>query len=214
MYHDASNDTSDDWFDLSTGLMVFNGDEAEYGATDVEEYGEGLQKRGVLSRDTKRGVVEMGRGDGGALGFVRRAVKGAGEMVKKVKRGSSWSVVITWYNGNDLKNPSCGNKSKWTPTDKSMIFARTIKWSGGPNCGDFVLICHKTNKKKCVYVREWDTCGGCTPDIPHMDLTTGAFAKLYDLDVGLVTGIVAKKVSQPFTTWGTAQNNAYGPKTQ
>jgi hypothetical protein len=90
-YYDASNDDTDDWYDLSTGLMVFDGDESDYGATNVESYGEGLQKRGILSRDTKRGVVELERGEDGVIGFVKRTVKGVEQMVKKVKRVSQWS---------------------------------------------------------------------------------------------------------------------------
>lgn len=53
----------------------------------------------------------------------------------------TFTAVITWYNGNGLKNPFCAQNSKWTPTDSSMIAAVTEKWGDNrPACGSFLQV--------------------------------------------------------------------------
>lgn len=53
----------------------------------------------------------------------------------------TFTAVITWYNGNGLKNPYCAQRSKWTPSDSSMIAAVTEKWGDNrPACGSFLQV--------------------------------------------------------------------------
>jgi len=64
--------------------------------------------------------------------------------------GSATTVIITWYTGVDLKNPSCWPNSAWAPSDSSFAGAITSKgWVGRPDCLSFVE-------------REW----GFTSDFP------------------------------------------------
>lgn len=71
------------------------------------------------------------------------------------------------------------------------------QWSSKPACGKFVKIRHADKKSKWIVVRILDSCAGCATGSAHIDLTTGAFKKLYDLDVGSVSGLQAQMVSPP-----------------
>ncbi|KAH9452873.1 hypothetical protein MJO28_008210 [Puccinia striiformis f. sp. tritici] len=125
-------------------------------------------------------------------------------------------VVITWYTGHDLLNPSCfADSDNWAPTDDSMVAAVTIEWDGKPKCGAFVRIQHHSNKEKHITVRVVDTCAGCPPGQPHLDLTKAAFDKLYDEDVGVVEGLKAKVIPCPkkiANDWNDHVIGRYGPK--
>jgi hypothetical protein len=51
-------------------------------------------------------------------------------------------------------------------------------WSGGPQCGQFVMLCNKDAGDHCVPVRIIDKCAGCKEDHgqsrwPHLVLTSG-----------------------------------------
>jgi len=56
-------------------------------------------------------------------------------------------TTITWYTGIDLLNPFCDRKTKWTPTDDSLIVAVTEKWSLRPACGEFMEITTQDDNK-------------------------------------------------------------------
>ncbi|KAF8974207.1 RlpA-like double-psi beta-barrel-protein domain-containing protein-containing protein [Flammula alnicola] len=95
-------------------------------------------------------------------------------------------VIITWYTGHDLQNPSCWADGKWAPTDASFAAALTLDgWSTRPKCFKFLELCN--THKKCVFVRVVDTCAGCAPGSKHVDLTRAAFGQLADFDVGVLT---------------------------
>ncbi|KAM0790054.1 hypothetical protein ACM66B_005382 [Microbotryomycetes sp. NB124-2] len=124
------------------------------------------------------------------------------------------TAVITWYTGQDLKNPSCGRTSGWTPTDNSLVTAPTLQWGANrPPCGAFIQL-RAPNSNRAVIVRVWDSCGGCAPHVPHLDLSTRAFKALYPIDVGKVKGVQWSYVGQPFKKWGRQQVAMYGPKKQ
>jgi len=119
--------------------------------------------------------------------------------------GDAISVVVTWYTGHDLENPSCWNKSVWTPTDESHACAVTLDgWSDKPKCLEFLELCLG---KKCVFVRVVDTCAGCAPGSKHVDLTKAAFTALGSLDVGIMN-VKMRKATTP-KKWDT---KLYGPK--
>ncbi|THV08657.1 hypothetical protein K435DRAFT_772096 [Dendrothele bispora CBS 962.96] len=99
--------------------------------------------------------------------------------------GSKESVKITWYTGQDLKNPSCWSNIDWAPTDDSFVCALTLEgWKNKPDCFKFLEVCHES---KCVFVRVVDTCAGCAPGTRHVDLTKAAFGQLGSLDEGVMT---------------------------
>jgi len=97
--------------------------------------------------------------------------------------GTHSEVLITWYSGHDLLNPSCWENSDWAPTDSSMVAALTLHgWKNKPKCKRFVELCNSL--KKCIFVRIVDTCAGCAPGSAHVDLTKAAFRQLAPLVVG------------------------------
>ncbi|KIM46289.1 hypothetical protein M413DRAFT_64723 [Hebeloma cylindrosporum] len=120
-------------------------------------------------------------GLGGAItGVVNGVLKG----LKGI--GKPEPVIITWYTGQDLKNPSCWANGKWAPTDASFACALTMDgWSSRPKCFKFLELCH--TPKRCVFVRVVDTCAGCAKGSKHVDLTRAAFRQLADFDVGVLT---------------------------
>jgi len=120
--------------------------------------------------------------------------------------GEATSVIITWYTGNDLKNPSCWETSVWTPTDDSFACALTLDgWTTRPKCFSFLELCN--GPKKCIFVRVVDTCAGCAKGSKHVDLTKAAFTKLAPLGQGLLN--VQMRLSTPPKTWDI---NLWGPK--
>ncbi|KAK4051028.1 hypothetical protein OIV83_003157 [Microbotryomycetes sp. JL201] len=124
------------------------------------------------------------------------------------------TAVITWYDGVDLQNPYCGSRSGWTPTDNSLVTAPTLQWGKNkPPCGAFIQL-RAPNSNRAVIVRVWDACGGCQPNVPHLDLTRRAFKALYPINVGKVKGVQWSYVGQPFKKWGRQQVAMYGPKQQ
>ncbi|KAF9263505.1 hypothetical protein L218DRAFT_835465, partial [Marasmius fiardii PR-910] len=109
--------------------------------------------------------------------------------------GDSEPVTITWYTGEDLKNPSCWLQSVWAPTDKSFVCAVTLEgWTDKPQCFKFLELCNGPDK--CVFVRVVDTCAGCEKGSRHVDLTKAAFAALADLDTGRLEDVQMRPASQ------------------
>ncbi|KAJ7047470.1 hypothetical protein C8F04DRAFT_9245 [Mycena alexandri] len=125
-------------------------------------------------------------------------------------------VVITWYTGHDLLNPSCWANTPWAPTvfftvlhpiffllrafikDESFVCALTLQgWDEKPKCFKFLELC--VSPKKCVFVRVVDTCAGCAAGSKHVDLTRSAFSQLADLDEGITT-VQYRPASKP-TQW-------------
>ncbi|PLW30279.1 hypothetical protein PCANC_23356 [Puccinia coronata f. sp. avenae] len=129
-----------------------------------------------------------------------------------VMKGAIIQTKITWYTGHDLLNPYCAQKSGWTPTDNSMIIAVTQEWKQRPKCGDFfeltVVDKHSGQVGKSVIARVVDLCGGCAPQVAHADLSKAAFTKLFNLDVGVVSGLAMRKVAPP-KKWN---KDLYGPR--
>ncbi|KAI9601964.1 hypothetical protein KEM48_001253 [Puccinia striiformis f. sp. tritici PST-130] len=129
-----------------------------------------------------------------------------------VMKGATIQTKITWYTGHDLLNPYCAQKSGWTPTDNSLVIAVTQEWKMRPKCGDFfelvVVDKHAGQIGKSVVARVVDLCGGCAPQVAHADLSKAAFTRLFNLDVGVVSGLAMRKVAPP-KKWNT---DLYGPR--
>lgn len=150
-----------------------------------------IEPRKSTSKSTK--TKTSGKSLGGAISG---ALKGIGDAI---------GVVITWYTGHDLENPSCWDKSVWTPTDDSHICAVTLNgWTDKPKCFDFLELCAG---KKCVFVRVIDTCAGCAAGSKHVDLSKSAFTALGSLDTGTMN-VQMRKATKP-KTWNS---KLYGPK--
>lgn len=98
------------------------------------------------------------------------------------KSTSIKSGKVTYYSGNQLKNPRCpGHKN---PNDNSMIAA--VSADSPFNCGDRVKITdHHSGKDAIVTVI--DRCAGCTAD--WIDVTKGVFRKMAPLDKGVIHGV-------------------------
>ncbi|CAH7690576.1 secreted protein [Phakopsora pachyrhizi] len=145
----------------------------------------------------------------------RLIIKRKSSSGKKDDKGVKSTVSKTSVKVKTLKNfvKSATIITKWTPTDSSLVIAVTQQWSGRPNCGDFFEI-SVTGKSQplqlgsSVIARVVDLCGGCKPEVPHADLSKAAFIKLFDLDIGIVSGLQMKKVSPP-ENW---DENLYGPR--
>ncbi|KAH9815948.1 secreted protein [Melampsora americana] len=215
------SDDDEEWVDLTAGLMMQAPDSPTGPSSLNKRDGHYLGKRESTSifveRDGKTGNIILPRSWSDVKNLVTRNAPRF--ITHHVKRGSrhvarSMKVIITWYTGHDLLNPSClSNGNGWAPTDSSMVGAVTIAWSTKPPCGEFVKIRHSNKKNKYVIVRILDSCGGCQSGSAHIDLTTGAFKKLYDLDVGKVYGLQAKIVKAPKShKWSKADVARYGPK--
>ncbi|KAG2754656.1 hypothetical protein P692DRAFT_20769104 [Suillus brevipes Sb2] len=103
-----------------------------------------------------------------------------------IGKGPSEGVIITWYTGHDLENPSCWSNGGWAPTDKSFVGAVTLDgWTTKPQCFHFIELCN--NLKKCIFIRVVDTCAGCAKGSRHVDLTRAAFNELASPDEGVLT---------------------------
>ncbi|KAI0269169.1 hypothetical protein BC834DRAFT_615354 [Gloeopeniophorella convolvens] len=115
---------------------------------------------------------------------VKDTVKNALKGLKGI--GKAEDVIITWYTGHDLLNPSCWDNSAWAPTDNSFACALTMEgWTSKPKCFQFLELCHSSDK--CVFVRVVDTCAGCAAGSKHVDLTKRAFGELANLNDGTLT---------------------------
>lgn len=116
-------------------------------------------------------------------------------------------VIITWYTGFDLLNPSCWSKIAWAPTDHSFVCAVTQDgWEGRPQCFEFLEVC--SSVKRCIFVRVVDTCAGCARGSQHLDLTKGAFAQLADLNEGKLK-VHYRPATKPGKYWSV---DLWGPK--
>ncbi|RDX55727.1 hypothetical protein OH76DRAFT_1372195 [Lentinus brumalis] len=121
--------------------------------------------------------------------------------------GKKEPVIITWYTGHDLLNPSCWSNPKWAPTDKSFAAALTLSgWTSKPQCFKFLELCN--NPTKCVFVRVVDSCAGCAKGSKHVDLTQAAFEQLGSLSTGLMT-VQMRSATDPTDDW---LENLWGPK--
>ncbi|KAJ7667923.1 expansin family protein [Mycena polygramma] len=109
--------------------------------------------------------------------------------------GKTERVVVTWYTGHDLKNPSCWSNTNWAPTDESFVCALTLQgWLNKPQCFSFLELCN--GPKACVFVRVVDTCAGCAKASHHVDLTQAPFSRLASLNEG-VAQMNVRPASEP-----------------
>ncbi|MBW0543925.1 hypothetical protein O181_083640 [Austropuccinia psidii MF-1] len=203
-----NSDDLDNWNDISVGLIV------------KSDSNQTLSKRSSLATTTTS-TVFLNRDPKTQKFILPRSLESTKDLLKRnlhhklkhyIKR-SIMSIKITWYSGQDLLNPSCfPDIDSWAPTDNSLVGATTIEWDGKPKCGAFVQIRSK-NKKKKVTIRIADSCGGCAQGTAHIDLTRRAFSKLYDVDIGEVTGLQAKIVNLPAGhKWSEKDIALYGPQ--
>lgn len=192
-HYDTSNQSEEGWIDITPGLLIYNGDQSGY-QVEFDQENENLQGK-------KRGLIQLEQSNG-AWEIAKRSV---GNVFRKVKRGSMSGVEGTWYAGSDLKNPGCWQKSHWQPNDNTHVCALQES-SNFAACGAFIQLCYK---KKCTYCRKVDFCASCKKD--HIDMSPGAFKALASLDVGVIEGMTAKTVKQPFSKWTSTQTNMYGP---
>lgn len=211
-----SEESEEDWTDITTGLMMQGSDSEESNKLAPRDTSSKRERSEILvERDLETGNLILPRSWRDVKGLMRRNLGAyASTHIKKGKKKFSKgiSVIITWYTGHDLLNPSCVSSSGWAPTDDSMVGAVTIAWSNKPACGKFVKIRHASDTSKTITVRIMDSCGGCKAGIPHIDLTQGAFTKLYDLNVGEVSGLQATMVPAPVGyTWTDEDVALYGP---
>ncbi|KAF7776244.1 hypothetical protein Agabi119p4_4637 [Agaricus bisporus var. burnettii] len=130
------------------------------------------------------------------------------DLLGLMKGVGSWTrVTTTWYTGDDLKNPSCWQNTKWAPTDGSFACALTLEgWLGRPKCFTFLELCN--GPKKCIFVRVIDTCAGCARGSKHVDLTKSAFRSLADLDRGRLDNVRMRPATHP-DEW---YEELWGPK--
>lgn len=100
----------------------------------------------------------------------------------KSHKTSIKSGKVTYYSGQQLKNPRCpGHKN---PNDDSMIAA--VSADSPFNCGDKVKITDHHSGKHAV-VTVIDRCAGCSAD--WIDVTKGVFRKMAPLDKGVIHGV-------------------------
>ncbi|KAF9519070.1 hypothetical protein BS47DRAFT_1324965 [Hydnum rufescens UP504] len=132
-------------------------------------------------------------------GVLNEALKGIGKASQ---------VIITWYTGKDLKNPSCWPDGKWAPTDQSFVCALTLEgWEHRPDCFSFLELCN--TPKRCIYVRVVDTCAGCQVGSHHVDLTQAGFMQLAPLSVGIMNVDMRIATTPNVNTW---DQDLWGPK--
>lgn len=213
-------DAGDDgeWIDLSVGVLMKR-DEDDHSSPSLERRASATPPVSTpisLRRDPTSGSWKWPRNFAEAQSMIskRNLLDLPGRITNSLaRRSNTMRVIITWYTGHDLLNPACfPDSANWAPTDKSMAAAVTIDWPGKPKCGSFVKIQHATNPDKKIIVRIVDSCGGCAAGSPHIDLTIGAFKKLYDLDVGIMDNLKAKVIKCPFAEDKWPQYlNRYGP---
>lgn len=205
-----------EWIDLSVGVRM----KRDEGATShLEKRSENPTSTTVLlKRSPETGKLVWPSSFSEALTMAKRNVETFKSSLHRRTAAvrKAMKVKITWYNGHDLLYPSCFSESdNWAPTDKSMVAAVTIEWPGKPPCGSFVRIHHHSKSDKNITVRIVDSCAGCDKGSAHLDLTTGAFEKLYDQDVGMVEGLKAQIVPCPAgidEDWNHHVIARYGPQ--
>ncbi|KIY46631.1 hypothetical protein FISHEDRAFT_66390 [Fistulina hepatica ATCC 64428] len=105
-------------------------------------------------------------------------------------QGKPEPIKVTWYTGNDLKNPSCWPNGKWSPTDASFIAALSEDGKGG------LQLCN--TPQKCTFARVGDTCAGCKEK--HIDLTRAAFGHLASYEDG-VAMVQMRPATNPADGW-------------
>jgi expansin (peptidoglycan-binding protein) len=101
----------------------------------------------------------------------------AGNVAELEQRSSS-KAQITYYGGQQLKNPACGGP---VPTSNSMVAA--VMDGGDYVCGDRIKIKHGN---RVVSVKVVDFCTSCSQSA--IDLTPGAFSRLANLKQGTIRG--------------------------
>ncbi|KAA1078653.1 hypothetical protein PGTUg99_007048 [Puccinia graminis f. sp. tritici] len=216
---ESRNTDDEGWFDLSVSVRMKRDESSSSSPIEKRSETSTTSTPFILRRSPESGKLLWPRNFSEALKMAARNVP---EGIKRsLHRRTALArramrVVITWYTGQDLLHPACFvDSDNWAPTDDSMVAAVTIVWPGQPPCGSFVRIQHHSDPSKHVLVRIVDKCGGCPPGQPHIDLTIGAFEKLYAQDVGLVEGLKAKVVSCPShinANWSQEVIDIYGPK--
>ncbi|WAR57440.1 hypothetical protein PtB15_8B487 [Puccinia triticina] len=212
-----TRDIDDGYINLSVGVRMKRD---ESSASSIDKRSGSLPSTPLLlRRNPETGKMVWPGSFSEALTMAKRDIP---EMIKSslqrrtARARRAMKVVITWYTGHDLLFPSCfPDDANWAPTDDSMVAAVTIEWPGKPKCGSFVRIHHHSKKSKSIVVRIVDTCAGCPPGQPHLDLTKAAFEKLYDEDVGMVAGLKAKVIPCPSkyeNDWNDDVIGRFGPQ--
>ncbi|SCV73715.1 BQ2448_6145 [Microbotryum intermedium] len=201
-------------FDRRTGMLTWEDAEAPLAKRDGEI--SFMASFEVTKRDTTEAGSSLEKRGRRKHKKSHHKSKKSKSKKKKASTSSSGGDIATWYTKKDLLNPFCGRKSHWTPTDRSLVVAPTERWSHRPACGSFLRIT-APGSNKSVVVRVWDVCGGCAPNVPHVDLTIAAFTKLWPQDVGLVKGVHVQVLSgPPFDSrkWDSQMVALYGPRIQ
>ncbi|KAK0490983.1 hypothetical protein IW261DRAFT_54336 [Armillaria novae-zelandiae] len=176
-------------FHRRDGWMSYNVSSITPGSGSGKESNSGIAKRSEKARKKLEGSKKL------------KGLSVIGGAIEKII-----SVIITWYTGKDLLNPSCWAQPVWTPTDYSFVGAITeIGWKDSPQCLDFLELCHGSTR--CVYIRVVDTCAGCAPGSRHVDLTKAAFTELADIDEGILS--VDLRLASPPKKWN---KDLWGPK--
>uniref|UniRef100_A0A0S1MK23 Secreted protein n=1 Tax=Phakopsora pachyrhizi TaxID=170000 RepID=A0A0S1MK23_PHAPC len=211
-----SRGLEDDWIDISVGVMMKREEDNQFNTSSSltkRSTGDWETSEILVARDPRSNSLIFPSSWSEASQMIKRDIpQFVGRHYKRAK--SAMSVKITWYTGHDLLNPACvQGGSGWAPVDKSMAAAVTIEWPGKPKCGKFVRIQKKEDPSVSVVVRVVDSCGGCRPYSQHIDLTIGAFKKLYAQEVGQVEGLRARIVKAPVGhKWTKKDTKIYGPK--
>ncbi|KAG9017340.1 hypothetical protein FRB93_007454 [Tulasnella sp. JGI-2019a] len=110
--------------------------------------------------------------------------------------GGQAEVLITWYTGHDLTNPSCWANIDWAPTDESFVAALTLHgWKTKPQCFEFIELCN--GPRRCALVRVVDTCAGCAAGSAHVDLTKAPFSQLASLETGQIKVHMPPAMNRP-----------------
>ncbi|KZP12130.1 hypothetical protein FIBSPDRAFT_870621 [Athelia psychrophila] len=167
-----------------------------------------LEKRGAKKGKSKKHSTKPPHGSSGDTGLGGAISHILGDVWNGLKAiGEPEPVIITWYTGHDLLNPSCWSNGNWHPTDASFAAALTLDgWATRPKCFKFLELCN--SPKKCVFVRVVDTCAGCAAGSKHVDLTRAAFGELASFDEGTLN-VQLRAASEP-TGW---YEDLWGPKT-
>ncbi|KAJ6515989.1 hypothetical protein C8R45DRAFT_226370 [Mycena sanguinolenta] len=140
---------------------------------------------------------------------VSRPISKALGMFGMKGTGTSERVIVTWYTGHDLLNPSCWTNTDWAPTDASFVCALTLRgWLNKPQCFEFLELCR--DALTCIFVRVVDSCAGCADASHHVDLTKGSFSALADPDQGVATMNV-RPASHPIDYW---LDELWGPQSK
>ncbi|KAJ6539246.1 hypothetical protein B0H19DRAFT_1177910 [Mycena capillaripes] len=180
-------------FDPRDGWQTFNTSNLQYKyrRDSIEKKKTTVEKPKSASKATSIGTIAQ------VIGAVWNGLKGLGQASH---------VIVTWYTGHDLLNPSCWPNTDWAPTDQSFVCALTLQgWNDKPKCFQFLELCN--GPKKCVFVRVVDTCAGCAKASHHVDLTRSPFGQLANPDQGVVE-MMSRPASKPHEwfedLWGPA----------